>query len=141
MPVIRSHRLVRGAFLVACAMFAVINHVQAQDEHRRTKVPLIGKIGGGSNRQAFSGKVQSVDLRRNLLMVDTVEGGTTEYFPVKKNVSVYTAAGEKIKVTELTPGTNVIVYFRVKDDRRTVSEIVVLGVAEKPEAKKPAAPS
>ena len=141
MPVVRSHRLVRGAFLIACAMFAVFILGQPQDEHRRTKVPLIGKIGGGSNRQAFSGKVQSVDLKRNLLMVDTVEGGTTEYFPVKKNVAVHTAAGEKIKVAELTPGTNVIVYFEVKNDRRTVSEIVVLGIADKPEAKKPAAPS
>lgn len=99
---------------------------RGQDE-RRTKVPVIGKIAGGSSRQAFSGKVQSVDLKRNLLMIETVEGRATEFFPIKKNVPVETASGERLKVKELAPGTNVIVYYEVKEDRRSVSEIMVLG--------------
>ena len=141
MRITRSCRLAWVAFLFTCWTFALARPAHAQDEQRRTKVPIIGKIGGGSNRQAFSGKVQSVDLRRKLLLVGTVEGDHTEYFPVKKNVPVSSASGEKMKVAELAQGTNVIVYYEVKDDRRTVSEILVLGAADKPASKKPAPPS
>jgi hypothetical protein len=138
--------------VLTCLGLAMARPARAQDE-RRSKVPVIGKIAGGSNRQAFSGKVQSVDLKRKLLSVGTVEGGATEFFPIKKNVSVETATGTKLKVKELTPGTNIIVYYDVKEDRRNVSEIMVLGAVggdEKPsnakdgkdtEAKKPAPPS
>ena len=118
--------------------------VRAQDE-RRTRLPVLGKIAGGSSHQAFSGKVQSVDMKRNLLKVNTVEGGATEFFPIKKNVPVSTASGERIKVQDLAPGTNIIVYYDQKEDRRTVSEIMVLssggeekeGKAEKEKKKSP----
>lgn len=130
--------------LIACLAVSTVAAARPQDEHRRTKVPLIGKIAGGSNRQAFSGKVQAVDTKRNLLLVDTVEGGQTEYFPVKKNFEVTTARGEKIRVKELQPGSNVIVYYEVKDDRRSVTDILILGPKnpEKEEGtKKPSSPS
>ncbi len=130
--------------LLVCLLCAV-NAVQAQDEHRRTKVPLIGKIGGGANRQAFSGIVKSVDIKRKLLLVDTVEGGITEYFPVKKDFQVSTAGGKRIKLSEVAPGTNVIVYFSVSNDRREVTDILVLGSKDRDktqeEAKKPSSPS
>ncbi len=130
--------------LLVCLLSAA-NSIQAQDEHRRTKVPLIGKVGGGSNRQAFSGKVQSVDIKRKLLMVNTVEGEATEYFPVKGDFRVSTAGGKKMKLSEVAPGTNVIVYFRVSEDRREVTDILVLGSKDpektKEETKKPSAPS
>jgi hypothetical protein len=127
---------------------AAVRPAHAQDE-RRSKVPVIGKIAGGSTRQAFSGKVQSVDLKRKLLAVGTVEGSATEFFPVKKNVPVESAAGEKLKVNELSPGTNVIVYYEVKNDRRSVSQIVVLGTGDEQKetdakdknTKKPVPPS
>jgi hypothetical protein len=62
---------------------------------------------------------------------------------------VETAGGEKLKVKELSPGTNVIVYYEVKNDRRSVSEIVVLGPggdekqtdAKDKNTKKPTPPS
>jgi hypothetical protein len=130
--------------LIACFTLSTLTPARAQDEHRRNKVPIIGKVAGGSNRQAFSGKVQSVDTKRNLLMVETVEGAHTEYFPVKKNFEVTTAGGHKIRVSELQPGTNVIVYYQVKEDRRSVSDILILGPKspEKEEGtKKPSAPS
>ena len=113
----------------------------AAQEDRRTKVPVVGKIVGGSNRQAFTGKVQSVDLKRNLLLVDTVEGSSTEYFPLKKNVNISRATGRRLTVKELARGTNVIVYYQVHDDRRTVTDIVVLGTANSSEAKKANPPS
>jgi len=127
---------------------ALARPARAQEE-RRSKVPVIGKIAGGSTRQAFSGKVESVDLKRKLLSVQTVEGGATEFFPIKKNVAVATAGGEKLKVQELSPGTNIIVYYEVREDRRSVSEIMVLGPggeekatdANDKDTKKPAPPS
>ncbi len=125
--------------LSVCAL-ALVTPSAAQEE-RRTKVPVVGKIVGGSNRQAFTGKVQSVDLKRNLLLVDTVEGSSTEYFPLKKNVTISRATGRRLTVKELARGTNVIVYYQVHDDRRTVTEIVVLGAANSNEAKKANPPS
>jgi hypothetical protein len=118
---------------------AEIVSAPAQDE-RRTRLPMIGKTTGGTSRQAFSGKVQSLDLKRNLLKVDTVEGGATEIFPVKKGTPVSMADGGKVKLRELAPGTNVIIYFEQKEDRRTVSEIVVLAASEVEGKKKKSPP-
>jgi hypothetical protein len=111
----------------------------AQDE-RRTRVPVLGKIAGGPSRQAFSGKVQSVDLKRNLLKVDTVEGGVTEIFPVKKGTPVSMADGGKIKLKDLAPGTSVIVYYEQGKDRRSVTEIVVLAASAGEDKKKKSPP-
>ena len=140
------HPLCRFGFwvLIVFLTLSAVPAVRAQDEQRRTKVPLIGKIGGGSNRQAFSGKVQSVDTKRKLLIVDAVEGSHTEFFPVKGNFEAKEPGGKKIRVSELTPGTNIIIYYEVKDDRRSVTDILVLGSKspeKETEAKKPASPS
>ncbi len=135
----KSDSLFWRALVLGCGIISVFLPLQAQDE-RSTRAPDIGKTGGGASRQAFSGKVQSVDLKRKLLTVGTVEGNVTEYFPVKKNVSVSTAVGEKMKVKELEPGTNVIIYYTVKGDRRSVSEIVVLSAASAEEDPKKSNP-
>ena len=137
----KPNSLFSRALVMGCVTISIFLPLQGQDE-RSTRAPDIGKTGGGASRQAFSGKVQSVDLKRKLLMVGTVEGNVTEYFPVKKNVSVSTAVGDKLKVKELEPGTNVIVYYTVKGDRRSVSEIVVLSATSaEEEAKKTNPPS
>lgn len=144
MRAIRSAQRFGLGLLIAGLALSAVGAARPQDEHRRTKVPLIGKVGGGSNRQAFSGKVQSVDTKRKLLLVDTVEGAHTEYFPVKGNFEVTTAGGKKIRVSDLQPGTNVIVYYVVKNDRRSVTDILVLGtrIPEKEtEPRKPSSPS
>jgi hypothetical protein len=111
--------------------------VAPAQEHKR-KVPRLDKItAGGASQQAFSGKVQSVDLERSLLNVNTVQGGVTEIFPVKKTVHVMTANGDRLKLGGLTPGTNIIVYYEQKGDRRTVKQIVVLAAAPREEKKSP----
>ena len=119
--------------------------LQGQEENRSTRVPLIGNVSGGSHRQAFSGIVQKMDVKRKLLLVETVEGGITEYFPVKKDFRVSMASGKKIKASELSSGTNVIVYFEVNEARRTVTDILVLGTMggeqSDEKAKKPSSPS
>ncbi|MBZ5513257.1 MAG: hypothetical protein LAN62_00145 [Acidobacteriia bacterium] len=115
-------------------LFIVGRPARAQDE-RRTKVPVIGKIAGGSTRQAFSGKVLALDLKRKLLTVRTVEGEGTEFFPIKKDMDIQSATGARLGLKELAPGTNVIVYYDVKEDRRSVSQIMVLGLGS--DAKEP----
>ena len=144
---IHPFRIFEFWVLIALFIISAVPTVHAQDEHRRTKVPLIGKIGGGTNRQAFSGKVQAVDTKRKLLVVDAVEGSYTEYFPVKGSFEVTAPGGKKTRVSDLTPGTNIIIYYEVKDDRRSVTAILVLGSktpekeTKETETKKPAAPS
>ncbi len=115
-----------AAVLLALPLVTLIGAGLAGAQEHKRKVPVLEKITSGPSRQAFSGKVQSLDLERNLLNVNTVQGGNTEIFPVKKGVRVKTAEGEKLKLTELTPGTNVIIYYEQKGDRRTVKDIVVL---------------
>jgi hypothetical protein len=121
------------------AAIAGMISADAQDE-RRSRVPALGKTAGGPSRQAFSGKVQSVDLKRNLLKVDTVEGGVTEIFPVKKRTPVSMADGTKIELQKLAPGTSVIVYYEQKEDRRSVTEIVVLAASAGEDRKKKSPP-
>jgi hypothetical protein len=100
--------------------------IKAQ-EQRKAKVPVIDKItSGGPTHQQFSGVVRSIDLESEILNVDTVKGNVTEIFPVKKKVHVVTADGGKLKLTKLQPGTNVLIYYEQKGDRKTVTEIVVL---------------
>jgi hypothetical protein len=108
----------------------------AQDRSKE-KLPVIDKITSASEHQAFSGTVQSLDEKRNILNVNSVEGGATEIFPVKKTTPVYTTDGYRRKPSNLTPGTNVIVYFELHADHRTVKRIEILAS----ESKKQAPPS
>ncbi len=105
-------------------------------QERKHKVPGLDKISGGSNQQAFSGKVQSLDMDHRILNVNTVQGGVTEIFPFKKNVRVSNADGDRLKLEDLRPGTTVLIYYDQKGDRRTVKQVIVLRGAAG-EAKKP----
>ena len=111
--------------------------LRAQED--RKKVPVIDKItSGGPSQQAFMGIVKSVDFESEVLNVDNITGKSTEFFPLKKKVHVVTADGDKLKLAELKPGTNVLVYFDQKGDRRTITRIVVLAGGQ---PKKKAPPS
>jgi hypothetical protein len=112
----------------------------AQDTHK-SKVPGIDKITSGSSRLAFSGNIQSFDEKRELLSVNTVQGGTTEVFPIKKGVRVSGANGAKLTLDTLRPGANVLVYYEQKSEKRTVTEIVVLSSGASQGKNKPAPPS
>jgi hypothetical protein len=109
-------------------------------EPHKSKVPGLDKITSGSSRLAFSGNVQSLDRERDMLNVDTVQGGNTEVFPVRKGIRVETADGSKLKLDALKPGTNVIVYYEQRGEKRTVSRIIILSSGASHE-KKPARPS
>ena len=99
--------------------------LRAQDEHK--KVPVIDKItSGGPSQQEFVGIVKSVDFESEVLNVDSINGKSTEIFPLKKKVHVVTADGDKLKLATLKPGTNVLVCFDQKGDHRTITRVVVL---------------
>ena len=127
-------------FMAAVLIVSLVLRFGASPAHaqtKRSKVPVVGKLSGGGSAQAFSGKLESLDRDHNLLKVSTVQGDQTEIFQVKKGVYVYTAGGEKLKLRELKPGTNVLVYFELKGEHRTVKEIVVLTSAPAEEKKTP----
>ena len=122
------------------AAFCAPGVARAQQEHKR-KVPGLDKITSGPAEQAFSGIVQSVDLHHQLLNVNTVQGENTEVFPLRKGVRVATANGGRTKLDQLTPGTNVLIYYEQRGDRRTVKQIVVLGAAPAKDKKASPPPS
>ena len=63
-----------------------------------------------------------------------MEGGATETFPLKKGAHAYTTKGARIKVADLAPGTNIIVYYDLHADKRNVSRIEVLTQESKKQA-------
>ena len=126
---------IAGILIASVMLTSGVSSAHAQK--RGSKVPVFGKLSNKGSAQAFSGKLESLDLEHNLLKVNTVQGDHTEIFQVKKGVSVYTAGGDKLKLSELMPGTNVLVYFELKDERQTVKEIVVLTNAPVEEEKSP----
>ena len=125
--------------VLASIMFVLLSLGTAQAQEHKKKVPGLDKITSGRTQQAFSGIVQSLDTQRNILNVNTVQGGATEIFPLKKGIHVTTADGEKTELKTLTPGTNVLIYYEQKRERRTVKQIVVL--AGSPHAAKKSPPS
>lgn len=123
---VRMARLVWLCSLVALMLSVAASGLRAQESDHKSKVPGLDKINSGSTHQAFTGNIKSYDRKRELLNVNTVEGTDTEIFPMKKKVHVATASGQKLKLTALKPGTNVIVYYDQKGDHRSISQIVVL---------------
>ena len=126
---------------VALALLSGFGSGRAQEQRRR-KVPVLDKVtSGASSHQAFSGNVQSLDWDHEVLNVNTVQGGNTEIFPLKRGVRVSAADGKKLKLAVLKPGTSVIVYYDQKGDHRTVREIVVLASGPAEAKKKTSPPS
>ena len=129
-------RFLAGLFVALVLWGLPYRTTTKAQEQRKTKVPVLDKItSGGPTHQQFSGIVRSVDLANQVLNVDTVKGNATEIFPIKKNVHVATADGDKLKLARLKPGTTVLIYYEQKGDHKTVTEIVVLAGGE--EKKKP----
>jgi hypothetical protein len=112
-----------------------------QDDHNKKKVPVLDKITTVPEGQnEFNGKVQSLDLKNEVLNVQSLHEDDTEIFPIKKTVTVAAANGYRVDISALKPGTNVLVYFEQRGDKRKVKEIVILGGAPPAGAKAPATP-
>jgi hypothetical protein len=130
---------VSGALVLALTILCAVPCLQAQDSHK-AKVPGLDKISPAYSHQAFTGRVLSVDIRRSLLNVNAVRGNGTEIFPIKKSVRVERANGDKLRLEELQPGTDVIVYYDQRGEQRNVKDIVVLQTARSKEKDSKAAP-
>ncbi|MGO9271933.1 MAG: hypothetical protein ACLQOO_16985 [Terriglobia bacterium] len=131
---LRQPRLA-GVLVVALAAGASLVSVCAQEE--KHKVPGLDKVVSEASHQMFSGKIQSVDFKRELLNVNAVSGTETEFFPLKKTVHVADPNGVKLSLAALVPGADILVHYDVKGDRRTIKDIVVLAPpAAKDEKKK-----
>lgn len=123
--------------LLATALTGFLGPGASRAQEHKTKVPGLDKITGAPNQQAFSGIVESLDKQRKVLNVNTVTGGAIEIFPIKKSVHVSTADGDKLTLTEVKPGANVLIYYEQKGDHRTVKEIIVLKGEPNPAKKSP----
>ncbi len=127
-----------SAFLAAALLVPFPAAAQRPGE---TKIPKIGKIMGGPDRQAFTGKVKSVDKKLNLLNMTPEEGEGSEIFPIKKNVEIRDAKGERISLSELKAGTDVVVYYELKGSKRLVKQIIELSPGAEAAKKKSSPPS
>jgi hypothetical protein len=107
--------------LAVLAILLLVGAAPAQDE--KPKVPGLDKIIAAEEHLMFTGKIKSVDVEHNSLSVSSVEGSDTEIFPIKHSTHVLTSDGFRKKLDVLVPGTQVIVYYDQRADRRTVTHI------------------
>ena len=111
-----------------------------QDDHKK-RLPVLDKITAAPNGQnEFNGRVLSLDLKAAVLNVQSLREDDTEIFPIRKTVTVAAANGYRVDISTLKPGTNILVYFEQRGDKRKVKEIVVLGSAPPEGAKAQATP-
>lgn len=102
----------------------------------RPKLPVINKItSNGPTRGAYTGVIQSLDRRNNVLEVGSADGTNTAIFPISKKVRVSSIEGRKLKLAALTQGANVVVTYEQQGGKRTVQEITVLTQAPKKTGK------
>lgn len=120
-----------------CMVFAIAASPSPAQQLGRQKLPVLGKIGTNApTKGAFTGIIQTLDRQSKVLEVSSVNGRNTAIFPITKKVKVSSIEGHKLKLTALTPGTNIVVNYEQHGDRRTVQEITV--IAKAPTGKKPA---
>jgi len=131
-----------AAAVLLGAVLVVHSPAFAQEqEPGETKIPKIGKIRGGNDQLAFSGKVRSVDIKLNLLSLTPEEGRGSEIFPVKKNTVIRTARGQRIYLKDLKEGSDIVVYYELKGAQRVVKRIIELSPGKNAEEKTPPSPS
>lgn len=128
---------IAAALVAACAL-ALGQPPLLHAQRHKSKVPIVGKLTSGNTKQAYSGKVQSVDLKQKILNVDSLHGRESEIFPFKKNVRVESLNGNKMDLKKLTPGTTVLIYFDQRSGERTIKNIVVLSSGKEQAKGKPA---
>lgn len=123
--------LAAGAFIFCRAL-----PLHAQDQS--PKIPIISKLKSGNHQQAFTGTIQSLDLKQKILNVDSLHGHDTAIFPFKKNVRIENLNGSRMNVAKLAPGMSVLIYFDQKSGERRIKNIIVLSSGKKQAKGKPA---
>jgi hypothetical protein len=127
-----------AAALIAICVFALWQAPPLHAQEHKSKMPIVGKLTSPNSRQAYSGKVQSIDLKQKILNVNSLHGRESEIFPFKKNVRVEGLNGDRMNLESLKPGTTVLIYFNQKSGERTIRNIVVLSSGEGQAKGKPA---
>jgi hypothetical protein len=138
-----NHRIIQRSAMAAglLVLSVVVTAPQLNAGQDKKKVPVIDKITTPpSGQNEFNGKVESLDLKNEVLNVQSLQEDDTEIFPIKKTVSVASAKGYRVDISALKPGTNILVYFEQRGDKRKVKEIVVLGSVAAPTPKTPVTP-
>ena len=126
--------------LLAICLAAFIKPPLLHAQEHKSKVPIVGKLSPGRLQQAYSGKIQSVDLKQKILSVNSLNGEDSEIFPIKKNVRVENLGGTRMKVSALTPGSTVLIYYDQKSRARSIKNIIILSSGKK-QKKGKSAPS
>ncbi|MEJ2009751.1 MAG: hypothetical protein P8Z30_16625 [Acidobacteriota bacterium] len=125
--------------LLAACMMVFLQAVPLHAQQRsKSKLPIIGKLTSGNHQQAFTGKIQSLDLKQRVLNVNALHGQDMEIFPVRKSVHVQGVNGQKMKLKELVPGMTVLIYYNQKPGERAVKDIIVLSSGKSQGKAKPA---
>jgi hypothetical protein len=135
-----AHLVWTLAVLLAACAFVLFPAATLHAQQHKSKVPIVGKLGSGNRQRAYSGKVESLDMKQMILNVNALHGRDTEIFPFKKNVRVESVNGKKMALRSLKPGSTVLIYFDQKSGARTIKNIVVLS-SGKEQAKGKLAPS
>jgi hypothetical protein len=125
------------ALLGVCLIFFFPSAPLRAQDHK-SKVPIVGKLSTSNRQAAYSGKIQSLDMKQGILNVNPIEGRNTEIFPFKKNVRIENLNGGRMDMSALTPGTAVLIYFNQKSGERTIKNIVVLSSGKEQAKGKPA---
>jgi hypothetical protein len=136
----------RQSFPARCASATLlaglfVAGVASGQQPGQTRIPKINKIRGSNTQQAFTGKVQSVDIKHKVLNLKAEEGAGAEIFPLKKNLDIETASGEKLALGKLKPGSDVMIYYELKDNERNIKQIILLSPGSKEVKKKTSPPS
>jgi hypothetical protein len=126
------------AILLAACAPALFLAVSLHAQQHKSKVPIVGKLGAGNHQQAYSGKVQSLDMKQKILNVNSLQGQDTEIFPFKKNVRIEGLNGKRLDLRALKPGATVLIYFDQKSGERTIKNIVILSSGKEQAKDKPA---
>lgn len=117
----------RGSVAVLlAAFFCILFQVVPLRGQNTNRLPIISKLSSGNHQQAFTGKIQSLNLKERVLNVNSLRGKQSEIFPVKKSVRVEGINGNRMKLTDLGPGMTVLIYFDQRSGKRTVRNIIVL---------------
>jgi hypothetical protein len=118
-------RLLRASACAAAVVFAIffLTVAARAQEEEKPKIPGLDKIISAQEHLLFTGRVQSVDEKHNILSVNSEVGSDTEIFPIKHSTRVETADGFKKKLDVLSPGTRIMVYYDQRADHRTVTRI------------------
>ncbi len=124
--------------IVAACLLAFVQATPLSAQQHKNKIPIVGKIIPFPGRQAYSGTVQSLDMKQKVLNVNSLHGQDTEIFPVKKDIHVEALNGKKLELEALTPGTSVLIYYKEKGGEREVKNIIVLESGKKEPKRAPA---